>query len=105
VKGDSSVFQSNFNGSDLVRQYLISNLEKMRELLNMAPNIRFSIQYQLFSLKKVFLENISKDTQYCNCKSLDETNIFPGMYDIVQKECSRLCGRNALEFDDETLEE
>jgi hypothetical protein len=105
VEGDSSIFQSKFTGSDQVKEYLIGNMEKMKALSKINPQIKMRIEFQLFYVKKAFLANVSKDSQYCSCKDLNAARIFPGMFDVVNKECDRLCGNNALEFDSEFEEE
>jgi hypothetical protein len=100
IKGDSSFFRGSFRGSDLVKQYLVSTLDKMKQITSKNQQIKMIIQYSMFDLKKEFLKNISKGTQYCNCRTLSGSGIFPGMYNIVQQECSRICGSNSLEAED-----
>jgi hypothetical protein len=92
VLGDSSVFGVDFTGSEIVKQYLVENLRKMQVIALKNNKLQLNVHY----LKRSFLANIDKGNQYCDCKSLFNTGIFPPMVPIVQKECNRLCGKLSL---------
>jgi hypothetical protein len=65
----------------------------MKAIANKNNSMKLNKTY----IKTLFLTNVNQGNQYCDCKSLSNTGIFPSMNTIVKKECECLCGGNTLE--------
>jgi hypothetical protein len=110
MNSNSAFFKSQFSEFPEVKSYLISNLEKMKNLEETMPSRdgQFLVELKAF-VKRDFIAHLQTgDTtgHLCSCKALFDRNFFKsGAQAMVVQECQRLCSGNALEFDeDEALE-
>jgi hypothetical protein len=104
---NSSLFQGQFNGNPIIKDYLMENLKKMESLetsLKANPAAWADLEAKKAAFKQKFIENIKIDTtsHLCDCQLLFARGIFPNGLAMVKQQCATLCGvSTTLEFDDE----